>query len=184
MAPDTPATPIPLTYEAGLARERLPDGTLRMTIVTERAGAAAILSGAGVIAMFFVAFLCLGWYRYLPERLLIMVFVGAPVGIGAMLITLTLPRRQTHVVEVSPAGLRLETSIGGDPVRRFHPRDEILAVRGTSALEIHTKRDAYSCMSARADVVKIVVATIHEELYRVVDDDDGETEGDAKGTSL
>lgn len=165
-SPDSPTAPIALTYEAGLSRERLPDGGLRMTIVTGRSGALKVISACAGAAVVLSALAWLVGPRFVPVRWAWLGFAAAPLCLAGLVVTLITPRRQTHVVEVSPAGLRIQTTIAGDPVRRAHARGEVLAVSAVPmGLEVRTTKDRYVCLSfADAAVAREVAAAIRAEL--------------------
>ena len=168
MIPAATPTPIPLTYEGGLSRERLPDGSLRITVVTRRSRLLAYVSAAAGLAVVAAALACLLPPGGVPSRWVYFGFLGLPLCLGTLLVTLITPKQQTHVLEAGPAGLRVQTTITGDRVDRFHPRAEILSIRVVgSAIEVRTTRDFYQAIVfGDRKVLKEVAATVNRELGR------------------
>ena len=154
-----------LTYEPRLSRERLADGALRITVVTSPSRTLMILSAAAGAAVVLAVVAFLLGPQTVPIKFLVYGVAALPLCIGSLLATLMAPRR-THVLEVSAAGLRVQTTITGDPVNRFHPAGEILSVRHLGmGLEIRTTKDAYTGVAfADGRLLDEVAATINREL--------------------
>ena len=168
MTTATTPPPIPLAYEGGVSRERLPDGSLRITVATGRSRALMAISAAGGLAFAVATVSYLLGSQVVPYRWVLFGFLGVPLCLGTLLATLLTPKQQTHVVEAGPAGLRVQTTIAGDRVDRFHPRAEILSVSVTgAAIEIRTTRDFYQSIAfGDRKVLKDVAAAINRELSR------------------
>ena len=166
MTPTATPPPIPLAYEGGVSRERLPDGSLRFTIVTGRSRLlVGITAGAGLcVAAAAVAFVLRP--GAVPFRWVYMGFAALPLCLFGIIVTLMTPKQQTHVLEAGPAGLRVQTTVSGDRVDRFHPRDEIVSVKAVGmAINIKTTRDFYQSVPfGDRKVLKDVAAAINAEL--------------------
>lgn len=164
-----PSSPLPLEYEATFREERLLDGTLRLTVPSDRGRglrSAGILVGMGVIAtvLCFVLWSATGSLRMFVYGLAFGPLCIVLAGVAAVS-QLVMPRSQTHVVEVNASGLTLQTFISGDPVVRRHGWLEILHVNaGSVALEVHTTRDQYVCMSfVKPEHLRMVADIIKKE---------------------
>lgn len=166
MTTATTQPPIPLAYEGGVSRERLPDGSLRLTVVTRRSRALMALSAAGGLAFCVAAVSYLLGSQVVPYRWVLFGFLGLPLCLGTLLAVLLTPKQQTHVVEAGPAGLRIQTTVSGDRVDRSHPRAEIISVRVVgSSIQIRTARDFYQAITfGDRKVLKHVATTINAEL--------------------
>jgi hypothetical protein len=166
VTPSPASPPIPLAYEGGVSRERLPDGSLRLTVVTRRSRALMALSAAGGLAFCVAAVSYLLGSQVVPYRWVLFGFLGLPMCLGTLLAILLTPKQQTHVVEAGAAGLRIQTTIAGDRVDRFHPRAEIISVRVLgSSIQVRTARDFYQAITfGEHKMLSEVAAAINREL--------------------
>ena len=164
--------PIRLTYESGVSRERLPDGSLRITVVTGRSQALVVITACAGIAVLAAAAAYLFGVSFVPPRWAYLGFAALPLCLVGLVLTLLTPKRQRHAVEVGPAGLRVQTTVSGDRVDRFHPRPEILSVRAVGAsIQIRTTRDFYQSITfGNRKVLAAMAVTINKELNDRPDD--------------
>lgn len=134
------ARPI-LQYEAAtLTRERLEDGTLRLTVVSHRGRFVRDY----MLGLLLVATIAGLGYIFGPPRLQmrILIFSGWCLGLMVLffLVLLMQPRSYTSVFEAGPFGIRVQTVVAGDPVRKSFARAEIRSIRTDGPLIIDDTR--------------------------------------------
>ena len=154
-----------LRYETGFNEKRLTDGTRRWVIVTDRRRKYTTLGtmvSVGLAVIFFSAVLI----GHGPPRIILVCFIVAPAIAGCLIALCLRARYRTDVIEVKAKGLRIQSSIMGDQVDRFHSREDIVYVaRNTIGMEVATVQDLYTCLEF-ADRAKLayILKELRDEL--------------------
>jgi hypothetical protein len=170
-APAPDAQPNPLI-------ERLPDGAVRITVASDRRRAMRTLFLVGGMCLVFAVLGGIGLMMPrppVPMRLLVMAAgmggLGTVLGFGIAAAMLQSPKQQASVFEVSPqVGLRVQTWVAGDPVRRTIGPGEPVDIRlEGSGFTIYSSRgEPLTCLPFESkEVVERVAAALRAALPAV-----------------
>jgi hypothetical protein len=118
-----------LAYEMPNSRERLDDGSVRITVLSKRGGPFQY----AMIMVPVLAAVALALYMTAPrmavrDKVLFVVGLGCFGWLMLVLITRLQPRQYTSVFEVGTFGIQVDTLVAGDRIRRTFPLSDITAL--------------------------------------------------------